>query len=472
MQQSVSYGVFRLLTGAVGVLKQHRATEVSFFMASAAYIVLAAGMGTRMKSSRPKVLHKIAGRSLLGHVLTSVGQVDPAHVVVVVGPDMDAVAQEAVTTVPSAKIAVQTDRLGTADATRAALPEIEGFEGPVLVLFGDTPLITPDTLAAMRDRITDGADLAVLGFEAADPAGYGRLLRDKDGQLTAIREEKDASAEERKVTLCNSGVMSFRGAALTSLVGRIDNKNSQNEFYLTDAVELAAADGLSLGVAQCPEDEVMGINDRVQLAEAEAITQARLRKNAMLSGATLVSPETTFFSADTRLGRDVTVEPHVVFGPGVVVEDGVHIAGFSHIEDSIVRENALIGPYARLRPGADIGPGSKVGNFVEVKKAVLEAGAKVNHLTYIGDARVGEKANVGAGTITCNYDGTSKHHTDIGAGAFIGSNSALVAPVKIGDGAYVGSGSVISKDVKPGSLAVSRARQVEKENWAEGKVKK
>ncbi|MEM1201489.1 MAG: bifunctional UDP-N-acetylglucosamine diphosphorylase/glucosamine-1-phosphate N-acetyltransferase GlmU [Pseudomonadota bacterium] len=441
-------------------------------MGSAAYIVLAAGMGTRMKSSLPKVLHKIAGRSLLAHVLNSVRQVDPAEVVVVVGPVMEAVAKEAQKASPGAKIAVQTERLGTADAAKAALPHIEGFDGPALVLFGDTPLITPETLATMRDRISEGADLTVLGFEAANPEGYGRLLRDGAGNLTAIREEKDASDEERQVTLCNSGVMSFRSSALTDLIGRIGNNNSQKEFYLTDAVELAASDGLKVGVVTCPEGEVMGINDRVQLAEAEAITQTRLRREAMLGGATLVAPESTFLSADTRLGRDVIVEPHVVFGPGAVVENGAHVFSFSHIEDAIVRENALIGPYARLRPGADIGQASKVGNFVEVKKAVLEAGAKVNHLTYIGDARVGEGANVGAGTITCNYDGTSKHHTDIGAGAFIGSNSSLVAPVTIGDGAYVGSGSVISKDVKPGSLAVSRAKQVEKESWASGKLKK
>lgn len=441
-------------------------------MASAAYIILAAGMGTRMKSSVPKVLHKVAGRSLVAHVLAAVGEVDPAHVVVVVGPDMDAVSEECRAVLPSSKIAVQTERLGTADATRAAMPQIEGFDGPVLVLFGDGPLIRPATLENMKGRITAGSDLAVLGFEAADPTGYGRLIVDKDGHLTAIREEKDANAEERAVTLCNSGVMSFKAPVLRDVIGRIDNKNSQQEFYLTDAVELAAAENMTLGVAQCSEDEVMGINDRAQLAEAEAITQQRLREEAMKNGATLVAPETTFLSTDTQLGCDVTIEPHVVIGPGVVVEDGAHIYSFSHLENCTVRQNALIGPYARLRPGADIGVGSKVGNFVEVKQAVLEDGAKVNHLTYIGDARVGMKANVGAGTITCNYDGKAKHHTDIGAGAFIGSNSALIAPVTIGDGAYIGSGSVISKDVKAGSLAVSRSKQVEKENWATDKLKK
>ncbi|MCP5076168.1 MAG: bifunctional UDP-N-acetylglucosamine diphosphorylase/glucosamine-1-phosphate N-acetyltransferase GlmU [Rhodobacteraceae bacterium] len=439
-------------------------------MTSAAYIVLAAGMGTRMKSSVPKVLHKIAGCSMLAHVLSTVQTVQPEHVVVVVGPDMDAVSEEALNTVPTAKIAVQENRLGTADAVRAALPALAGFDGPVLVLFGDTPLIRPVTLEDMRNQITDGADLAVLGFEAADPAGYGRLLRDGSGTLTAIREEADASPAEREVTLCNSGVMSFGAKSLNRLIAQIDNKNSQQEFYLTDAVELASAASLKLVVAQCGEDDVMGINTRAQLAEAEAITQNRLRQDAMVNGATLVAPETTFLSADTCLGRDVIVEPHVVFGPGVVVEDGAHIFSFSHMDHCIIRQNALIGPYARLRPGADIGVGSKVGNFVEVKKAVLEKGSKVNHLTYIGDARVGEKANVGAGTITCNYDGSAKHHTDIGAGAFIGSNSSLIAPVKIGAGAYIGSGSVVTKDVQPDALAVSRPKQVEIENWASRKL--
>lgn len=435
-------------------------------MASAAYIVLAAGMGTRMKSSVPKVMHKIAGRSMLAHVLHTVSEVDPAHVIVVVGPDMDAVSQEAASVVADVKIAVQTERLGTADAVRVALPMIEGFKGPVLVLFGDTPLIQADTLEDMKTLIADGADLAVLGFQAADPTGYGRLIQGKDQTLTAIREEADATPEERKITLCNSGVMSFEADALTRLIGQIDNNNSQNEFYLTDAVELGAAADLSLAVAECSEDDVMGINTRVQLAEAETITQERLRTLAMLKGATLAAPETTYFSMDTHLGQDVVVEPNVVFGPGVVVEDGAQIYSFSHLEHCIVRQNALIGPYARLRPGADIGVGSKVGNFVEVKKAVIEAGAKVNHLTYIGDARVGEKANVGAGTITCNYDGTSKHHTEIGAGAFIGSNSALVAPVSVGEGAYVGTGSVITKDVTADALALSRSKQVEIEGWA------
>ncbi|NNF80373.1 MAG: bifunctional UDP-N-acetylglucosamine diphosphorylase/glucosamine-1-phosphate N-acetyltransferase GlmU [Rhizobiales bacterium] len=439
-------------------------------MTSAAYIVLAAGMGTRMKSSVPKVLHKIAGSSMLAHVLSTVQQVEPEHVVVVVGPDMDPVSQEALNTVPTAKIVVQENRLGTADAVRAALPALKGFEGPVLVLFGDTPLIRPNTLEDMRNQITEGADLAVLGFEAADPAGYGRLIQDASGTLTAIREEADASPEERKVILCNSGVMSFGATSLNRLIAQIDNKNSQQEFYLTDSVELASAANLKLVVALCGEDEVMGINTRAQLADAEAITQNRLREAAMANGATLVAPETTFLSADTRLGRDVIVEPHVVFGPGVVVEDGAHIFSFSHMDHSIIRQNALIGPYARLRPGADIGVGSKVGNFVEVKKAVLEEGSKVNHLTYIGDARVGVKANVGAGTITCNYDGSAKHHTDIGAGAFIGSNSSLVAPVSIGAGAYIGSGSVITKDVQPDALAVSRPKQVEIENWGSRKL--
>ncbi len=435
-------------------------------MIPVAFVILAAGMGTRMRSAKPKVLHQIAGRSMLAHVLSTAAQLRPERISVVVGPDMDDVAGEARRVFPGVEIAVQEERLGTADAVRAALPSMRDFSGALLVLFGDTPLITADTLQDMRGRIDQGGGLAVLGFQSRNPHGYGRLILDDSGNLVAIREDADLAPMERNINLCNSGVMAFNAAGLGALIGGITNNNSKGEYYLTDAVQIAALASIRISVAQCPEDDVMGINDRSQLAVAEAVTQDRLRLRAMSNGATLSAPETVFFSHDTKIGQDVLIEPNVVFGPGVMVEDGVTIRSFSHLEGCLVREFAQIGPYARLRPEADIGDYCKVGNFVEIKKAVMEHGSKVNHLTYIGDARVGSRANVGAGTITCNYDGENKHHTDIGDGAFIGSNSSLVAPVNIGDGAYVGSGSVITRDVPADSLAVSRSKQVEREGWA------
>ncbi len=435
-------------------------------MSSVAFIVLAAGMGTRMKSSIPKVLHKIAGRSMLSHVLSAAMALSPDHISVVVGPEMDDVADEARVIAPDAKIAVQTDRLGTADAVKAALPGLRGFSGSVIVLFGDTPLIKTKTLQNMHKRIEDGAGLAVLGFQTANPHGYGRLVLDENGRLIAIREEADASPMEKSIKLCNSGVMAFNAAGLPALIEGIGNNNSKGEFYLTNAVQIAALASMQLSVTQCDEEDVLGINSREQLAVAEAITQDSFRLKAMAGGATLVAPETVFFSHDTTVGQDVLIEPNVVFGLGVSIKDGATIHAFSHLEHCRVREFATVGPFARLRPDADIGQNAKVGSFVEVKKAVIERGAKINHLSYIGDARVGEDANVGAGTITCNYDGTSKHYTDIGAGAFIGSNSSLVAPVQIGEGAYVGSGSVISKDVEADTLAVTRPKQIAKAGWA------
>ncbi|MEM7430217.1 MAG: bifunctional UDP-N-acetylglucosamine diphosphorylase/glucosamine-1-phosphate N-acetyltransferase GlmU, partial [Pseudomonadota bacterium] len=419
-----------------------------------------------MKSAKPKVLHQIAGRSMLAHVLSTAAQLRPERLTVVVGPDMEDVAEEARNVFPGAEIALQEERRGTADAVRAALPSMRGFSGALIVLFGDTPLITSQTLQDIRRRIDEGGGVSVLGFQARNPHGYGRLILDDGGNLTAIREDADLAPMERNINLCNSGVMAFNAAGLGALIGGISNNNSKGEYYLTDAVQIAALASIRISVAQCPEDDVMGINDRAQLAVAEAVTQDRLRLRAMSNGATLVAPETVFFSHDTRVGRDVVIEPNVVFGPGVTIEDGVTIRSFCHFEKCLVREFAEVGPYARLRPEADIGDYCKVGNFVEIKKAVMEHGSKVNHLTYIGDARVGARANIGAGTITCNYDGQNKHHTDIGEGAFIGSNSSLVAPVNIGDGAYVGSGSVVTKDVSPDALAVSRARQLEKAGWA------
>ena len=336
------------------------------------------------------------------------------------------------------------------------------------MLYGDTPLVRPQTIERLRDSLGAGAAVAALGFEAADPAGYGRLIAE-DGHLLAIREHKDASDEEKEITLCNSGIMAVSGTVARSVLDAIGNENIKGEYYLTDAVEVAVKRGLGATFIRCDEEEVLGVNTRAQLAVAEARMQERLREAAMAAGATLVSPETVFFSRDTVLGRDVVVEPHVVFGPGVRVADDVRIRAFSHLERASVGEGAVIGPYARLRPGADIGEKARIGNFVEVKAATIAPGAKANHLAYIGDATIGAGANIGAGTITCNYDGFNKHHTEIGAGAFIGSNSALVAPVTIGEGAYIGSGSVITRTVSPDALAVGRARQVEIAGWAKRK---
>ncbi len=435
-------------------------------MTSIGFIVLAAGMGTRMKSSAPKVFHKIAGRSMLAHVLSTLNALNPDHLTVVVGPDMDAVAKEAGRIAPDAVIAIQKEQLGTADAVKAALPGLRGFSGTLIVLCADTPLIASATLQDMHRLIEDGADLAVLGFQATDPAGYGRIILDKTGRPAAICEETDASQAEKDIKLCNSGIIAFNGAKLPALISEIGNNNAKGEYYLTDAIQIAALAKMRVSLAQCPEDEVLGINNRGQLALVEAIMQDRLRERAMAGGATLIAPESVFLSFDTRIGQDVIIEPNVTFGPGVNIENGVTIKSFSYLESCLVRECATIGPFARLRAEAVIGEDSSIGNFVEIKKSVLERSVKVKHLAYIGDARVGGAANVGAGVIVCNYDGTAKHHTDIGEGAFIGSNSCLVAPVKIGEDAYIGSGSVISKDVEAEALAVSRARQVSKPGWA------
>ncbi len=428
-------------------------------------IVLAAGEGVRMRSNRPKVLHEIAGRSMLAHALSAVGEAGPGEVAVVVGPGRDDVASEVRKAAPEASIFVQAERRGTAHAVLAARESISLGYDDILVTYADIPLIKGATFAAMRQGLTDGACLIALGFAPDDPAGYGRLI-ERDGRLAAIREDKDASAAEKTAPLCNAGPVAFAGAEALSLLEAVTPDNAQKEFYLTDLVEIANRRGLGARALTADASEVMGVNDREQLAAAEAAMQARLRRRAMLEGATLVAPETVFLSFDTIIGRDVVIEPHVVIGPGVRIEDGVVIHAFSHLEGALVAGGASIGPYARLRPGADVGARAKVGNFVEIKAARIEEGAKVNHLSYIGDARVGANANVGAGTITCNYDGPAKFRTDIGAGAFIGSNSALVAPVTIGEGAYVGSGSVITRDVEPGALAVARGRQETRAGWA------
>jgi len=429
-------------------------------------VVLAAGEGTRMKSALPKVLHEVARRPMLAHVLTSLQDSGVAATAVVVGPGRDDVRDETLRVAPRAQVFVQEQRLGTAHAVLAARDAIAAGADDLLVLFADTPLVRPATIGALRAALAAGAGVAVLGFRTASPAGYGRLIRDEAGALVAIREDKDASAAERAIDLCNAGLMAIDGRRALALLTQIRAENAKGEFYLTDVVELARAAGLKTSVVLGEEEEVLGVNDRMQLAQAERVLQDRLRQAAMAGGATLIAPETVFFCVDTKIGRDVTIEPGVVFGPGVEIADGATIHAYSHLEGAKVGEGAHVGPFARLRPGADLGAKAKVGNFVEIKSTKLGPGAKVSHLTYLGDAEVGAEANIGAGTITCNYDGFLKYRTVIGAGAFIGSNSALVAPVTVGAGAYVGSGSVVTKDVAADALAVARGRQIEKAGWA------
>jgi len=430
-------------------------------------IVLGAGKGTRMKSAMPKVLHAVGGRSMLAHVLGLSACVRADKLAVVIGPGMDGVAKEIGKQAPDAHVFIQHSQRGTADAVLSAREAMAGWEGDTLVLYADTPLITAATIERLRDALAAGAGVAVLGFEAVNPTGYGRLLQDEAGQLVAIREQKDASEAERAVRLCNSGVMAFALPDVVGVLEAIGNTNANGEFYLTDAVEIARSRGALTAVVVCPETEVLGVNARDQLAVAEGLFQGRMRAQAMADGATLIAPDTVWFSYDTKIGRDVIIEPNVFFGPGVTVGDNVLIRANCHIEGASIGEGAKVGPFARLRPGAELGPDVHIGNFVEVKNVAMGARSKANHLTYLGDGSVGPDANVGAGTIFCNYDGFKKHRTEVGAGAFIGSNSSLVAPVKIGDGAYIGSGSVITKNVAPGSLALERSTQEERPGWAE-----
>jgi bifunctional UDP-N-acetylglucosamine pyrophosphorylase / glucosamine-1-phosphate N-acetyltransferase len=428
-------------------------------------VVLAAGEGTRMRSQLPKVLHPVAGQSLLAHVLNAAPKGLRNALAVVIGPDHQSVADDATRIRPDAATFVQRERLGTAHAVLAAREAIVSGADDLLVAFGDTPLISAETFERLRAPLAKGAALAVLGFRAADPSGYGRLLIE-GGRLTAIREQADASPEEQKITLCNAGVMAFDGRKALEILDRIGNANSKGEYYLVDAVAIVRDMGLEAVVIETSEDEVRGINTKAQLAEAEGVMQARLRKAALDAGVTLIAPETVYLAADTTFGKDVTIEPFVVIGPGVSISDGAVIHSFSHIVQASIGKNASVGPYARLRPGTSLGDGARIGNFVETKAAILQAGVKVNHLSYIGDAEVGADSNIGAGTITCNYDGVSKHKTKIGKGAFIGTNSSLVAPVKIGAGAYIGSGSVITRDVPDDALAVERSQQTTREGWA------
>jgi bifunctional UDP-N-acetylglucosamine pyrophosphorylase / glucosamine-1-phosphate N-acetyltransferase len=430
-----------------------------------AVVVLAAGMGTRMRSNLPKVLHKVANRSMLGHVLAAASGLSPKMAVVVHGPSAELVRMEARRFIPDCQFAAQADRLGTGHAVSMTRDILLGFKGTVLVLYGDVPLIQTVTLQALLDKIDAAHPMAVLGFEAANPQGYGRLITSGSG-VVEIREQLDATVEEKRIKLCNSGMIAIDGKLLWQLVPKLYNSNAKNEYYLTDLVGLTVEAGFEVALSVCEEGEVAGVNDREQLAAIEQGFQDRCRKKAMLAGATLVDPKSVFFSADTSMGQDVVIEPNVVFGPGVVIGNTVEILAFSHIDGATIADGARIGPFARLRHGADIGIDAHIGNFVEIKKAKIGKGAKANHLSYIGDAIVGAGSNIGAGTITCNYDGYEKHLTEIGEKVFVGSNTALVAPVKIGDGVNIAAGSVIAANVPADALAITRPELQVKEGWA------
>jgi len=429
-------------------------------------LVLAAGESTRMRSCRPKVLHKLAGRSLLAHVLDGLAHAGADQTVVIVGPDHDSVVAEAKSANGEVEIAIQKERLGTGNAVLAARAAIARGYDDLLVVFADTPLVLPETFIRLRQLLVEGRNaVGVLGFETENPAGYGRLILE-GGELTAIREDRDAVGNERNIKSCNAGLMALDGRRALSLLDAIGNANSKKEYYLTDVVAVARSCGLHAAVHLAPEAEVQGVNDRAQLAAAEAVLQSRLRARLMQEGVTMIDPSSVILAFDTELGRDSVIEPHVIFGPNVRIGENCLIRSFSYLEGAVVSDHAVIGPFARLRPGAAIGPDVHIGNFVEVKAATVGAGTKINHLSYIGDATIGAGTNVGAGTITCNYDGFGKSRTEIGSGVFVGSNSTLVAPVKVGDGAYLGAGSVITKDVAEDALGLGRARQVDKPGWA------
>ena len=432
-----------------------------------AAVILAAGKGTRMKSDLHKVLHPIAGRPMLKHLMASVEALGPKKQVVVVGAGRDQV-ESAVG--DAADTCLQEPQLGTGHAVQQAQERLSGFSGDVLVLYGDVPFVRGETMQAMLDRLheSDAPKVVVLGFEPDDALAYGRVIADDAGRIAKMVEFKDASEDERTCRLCNSGLMAARAEDMFALLDRVGNDNAQGEYYLPDIVNIAIADGdICAAVTARDPGEVAGINSRGELAAAEALWQAEQREHWMAEGVTLRAPDTVFFSWDTHLGRDVTVDPNVVFGPGVTVADGAHIKSFSHIEGASVGEKAQVGPYARLRPGAVMAKDSFVGNFVEMKNAHLGEGAKASHLTYLGDAEVGARANIGAGTITCNYDGYFKYRTEIGEGAFIGSNSALIAPVRIGRDAIVAAGSTVSRDVADGDLRMVRGEQIVKPGWAD-----
>ena len=422
-----------------------------------AALVLAAGKGSRLKSAKPKVLHEVANKPMIRHVLDVATTLAPERLIVVVAPGMDEVAKAA----PEAEIAVQATQRGTGDAVAAARKQLNNFAGDVLVLYGDTPLVTPATLSRLRaERWRQKAAVAVIGMRPEEPGPYGRLILGADGSLEAIVETRDATDAQRRIGLCNSGVMAIDGKELFPLIDAITTSNSQAEYYLTDIVAIARRRGLACAAIEAEAEELMGVNSRAELALAEAAMQRRLRAAAMEAGVTFTAPETVFMSADTRIGRDSVVGPFVVFGPGVSVGEAVAIPAFCHLLGAKIGDHASIGPFARLRPGAALGNHVHIGNFVEVKNARLADGVKANHLSYLGDASIGAKSNIGAGTITCNYDGIDKHRTEIGENVFIGTNTSLVAPVKVGDGAIVAAGSVITEDVPKDALALGRARQV------------
>jgi bifunctional UDP-N-acetylglucosamine pyrophosphorylase/glucosamine-1-phosphate N-acetyltransferase len=429
-----------------------------------AAVILAAGQGVRMKSATAKVLHPVGGRAMLAHVLDAATSLKPTRVVLVIG-DRAEVGDAARKMRADVVVAVQSPPRGTGDAVAKALPALEGFKGVVLILYADTPLVQAATMEKLA-AAANGRAGAVLGFRAMDPAAYGRLFLDEEGALAKIVEAKDASPDELQIDLCNSGVMAVDVDYLRESLPRLQPNNAKREYYLTDIIAMARAGGKSFSVVEADEEEVIGVNSRFELSVAEEFFQDRRRIEAMEAGVTLIDPSTVYFSFDTKIGRDVVVEPSVVFGPGVTVADGAVIKGFSHIEGATIGEGVVVGPFARLRSGAELKAGSKVGNFVEVKAAVIGEGAKANHLSYIGDADIGPNANIGAGTITCNYDGFKKYRTEIGEGAFVGSNTALVAPVKVGKGAYIGSGSVITRNVDEDALAVARGRQSDIKGWA------
>ena len=423
-------------------------------------IVLAAGQGTRMNSDLPKVLHPLAGVPLLHHALQAGRGLEPERTVVVTGPDAASVAAAVHRFDDEAQVVVQAERLGTAHAVLQAVAALAGVTGTALVLYGDTPFVRTETLEAMLAALSHHA-IVVLGFQAKDPGRYGRLVVDGD-ELLRIVEAKDATDAERAITLCNSGVVACDAALLMDLCAQVGNTNAAGEYYLTDIPALARARGLSAGVVRCAEAETLGINTRAELALAEAAFQTRARAAALEDGVTLTAPETVFFALDTVIGRDAIIGPAVIFGPGVTIESGAEVKGFCHLEGCHISRGASVGPFARLRPGAELAEDVHVGNFVEIKNSVLDQGVKVGHLTYLGDATVGEYTNIGAGTVTCNYDGVLKHRTTIGRNAFIGSDTMLVAPVTVGDGAMTASGSVVTMDIPPDALAVARARQVNK----------
>ena len=430
----------------------------------AAAIVLAAGKGTRMKSNLPKVMHRIGGRTLIGHVLDCLAPLGLARIVAVIAPGMDSVEQE----VAPHGVAFQPEQLGTGHAVGSAREALKDFSGDVLVVYGDTPFVATATLQRMfeRRKASDNPAIVVLGMRPADPSGYGRLVLGADGTLDRIVEHKDANEAERAIGLANSGVMAIDGSVAWQLIERLDNKNAKGEFYLTDIVAFARKDGRRCAVVEAPHEELLGVNSRTELAAAEAMFQARRRLAAMENGATLTDPASVFFAADTKVGRDVVIGPNVQFGLGVEIGDEVEIRAFCHIEGASIENGATVGPFARIRPRSTIGAGAHVGNFIELKNTEIGAGAKANHVSYVGDTTIGPKANIGAGTIVCNYDGLKKTRSNVGAGAFIGSDSVLISPVTVGEGAYVAAGSVITHDVPPDALAIARGQQVDKPGWA------